>query len=518
MEKKVKVAKAEKATGGLKNIPDNLPGLEMGDVLVITHLPDCRKYPDYAEYMIGMNVHVDEIMRFNLYFGEEYLTTVETGSLLASPSAMERMKSKGYTGDFNGIEFPVYPDMVEFGGGKATNADKKKEDDKKPSKKTYSIVSEKKDPEIIKEMISKVDLNRLRKMISISMERGRTPDEGVFNWYINEWAKNKYEFYLAFGRKLSISTPISFKIDETEMSAGVYELYRKYAKYAATMDMVMRNGGMAAYLDNKMPSGINFFKEYCSEFYKGGMNVSKFFSRLFSDADFDLDFSKLLQNRDVKGNITISIDPYDYLTSSQNMHGWRSCHSLRGAYRAGPYSFCIDSATLVAFRDNGKTYHYGVVNGEDRTEDFGKNAFDGNSKSWRQLIHVDKKTCAAVFSREYPSNKTIDGVIDETRALLETTLANYLGIENVWENYGDLSDMARQSYFDGKIIYHDISSHHYSDIYNWVSLTRQYNIRKALVAPENTDMGKIDITVGAKLKCFKCGKFHKNSGQIICCD
>lgn len=511
MERNIAVKTKDEANG-LINVPGNLAGMKVGDRLVITDFPAGRKYPEYAKYMKGIYIRVGDVVRFNLYMGVDFLTVITGECIQESATAKQRMLDNGYTGNFDEINIKIFSDMVSLEG---------KKEDKKEKKelvvRSIAIKDSDKKKEIIDEMISKVDLERLKKMISISMERGQKPNEEVFDWFIHQWAMNKYEFYLAFGRSLTISTPVSFQIDETEMNSMVYDLYKRFPAYAASMDLITRNGGMSAYVDNKLPGGIPLFERYCSEYYQRGMKVSKFFSHLFKDGIFDVEFSKLMQDRVVKGNVTISIDPYDFLTCSENMHNWHSCFSLRGQYRAGPYSYCIDPSSMVVFRDNGKIYDYAVVTDEEGTKDYGKNAFKGNSKSWRQFVHFDKETCCAVFSREYPSKKKIEGVREVARGLLESTISKYLGIPDEWDNYGDLLDISRKPYFGTHIIYKDVGRHHYSDISNWPQLRSSYDIQKAVVAPKDTDMTKVNIKAGAELRCFKCGKKHQKSGSIVCC-
>lgn len=493
-----------------ENVPDHLKGIKIGDRLVITKIREGM--PDYAKYLLGMRIIVNEVTRYNMantdyimYFIKEVLDD-------SAPSARERIIKNGYKGDFSEMSIAIYPDMVEF-----LEKKEKKDDEKKEEKRVVSLCTDSRDPEIIKEMISKVDRERLEKMIRIATQKRDLSSETV-DWFLNEWAKNKYEFYLAFGKNLSISSPIEFKMDENEMHGLVTALYMEWPKYAATLDRIASHG-MESFLENRMPSD-SFFAKYMPDVYVRGSKVSKFLSRICKDEEFDIAISKVMQNRMVKGNVTVSIDPYDYLTSATSMHGWTSCHSLQGGYRAGCFTFVTDPGTLVAFRDNGKMYHYSNViaerDGNVNGIDFGKNAFVGNSKSWRQYIHVDKKTCACLFSREYPQNKTVDGVIDKVRELIEGAISGYLGIDNVWDNYGDIKKLGKTKY-EGSVLYREETTHHYSDILNWDSLLGRYKIRKTLVAPANTDVSKILISVGGQLRCFSCGReLSPNSHYVTC--
>ena len=206
--------------------------------------------------------------------------------------------------------------------------------------------------------------------------------------------------------------------------------------------------------------------------------LSKFLSSLFNDESFDVALSKVLQNRIVKGNFYVSIDPYDFLTMSVNRHGWSSCLSIENARgngnAAGSFSYMLDSTTMVCYRSNDKDYDY----------DFKNVKFTGNSKSWRQLVHINKSNCAMMFNRQYPQNSNID-TASLVRELLETRIATYLGRENEWENMGNNDSWYKPSM---SIAYND-----------------SHNQTRVTVVPKGTHL-KFNIDSGAKIVCLNCGK------------
>lgn len=502
MENKIQLGEDTKITGA----PAHLEGVCYGDRLVITNFPDTHKYGKYDKYLNGVRIYVEDLIQYNLANGSDELTVLNFSDL--GPKSKETVVANGYPGKFGDCEVKIYADMVELFD--------KHEKPCEGSKRVVSIRVKDKDKDILAEMISKVDVDRIKKIMAISMGRGRKPSQDMVDWFMVEWAKHKYEYYLAFGRNLAISAPISFKIDDNEMSGSVMELYRKFPKYAATIDLVAQNG-MHYFIDNKCPR-VGLFDRYFTDFYKPGMNLSKFFSRLCQDPAFDLEFSKVLENREVKGSVVVSIDPYDYLTSAMTMHDWSSCHRFDGDMPGGVYSYAVDDATIVAYRDNGKVYHYDKGYCKGLAYDYGKNAFEGNSKSWRQMIYFDKDTCSMIFGREYPQKKIIDGVIDKVREIIEEAVANYAGIPNSWDNYGDLKDIASKKYFGDHAIYRDATLHHYSDIGEWTSLKRNYpEIRKTLISPANTDMSKAQIVVGGEMRCLMCGKKISDGSHYVLC-
>lgn len=511
MENVKKIVEEEKISDA--NLPEHLKGLEYGDVLVIDKFPKVRKYPSYAKYLKGVMFRAGDVVQFNISIGSEYLTTISGISMIQKPGTKseEIIRRNGYEGDLEEINIQVYPDMVSF--------EDKKEKKEKPESviRSIRIKDEDKDPNIIQEMIDLVDMDRLVKIMSISIGRGGKPSNDMVKHYLEEWAKHKYEYFLAFGHQLSISDTVMFDTDESEMDARILELYKKYPKYAATLEYI-RASGVKYFIENRCPS-IGFFKTHLSEFYKPNIAVSKFCARLFKDNDFDIAFSEVLQDRQVRGQVVVSIDPYDYLTSAKTMHNWSSCHQFDGNMAGGVYSYMIDDASLVAYRTNGKVYEYkaGYCNGG--AFDYGKNGFSGNSKSWRQMIYVDKDTCACLFGREYPQKKIIDGVIEKVRALIEGAFSTYGRFEDVWDNYGDIYNIAKANYYGHKL-YVDDSNHHYSDIAEWESLKRgEYpHIRKTLIVPAGTDMSKVEIHVGGTMRCLRCGgHISKTSHAVTCC-
>lgn len=493
-----------------KNVPENLRGITIGDRLVISEYPATRKYTKAQKAAKGIVIIANEFVSMCLEMG----STIDLFLGENFPEKNRRLlHDNGYDDAYNGETIiPIYPDMLSF-------VDKKVVEEKKPDFKNYSL-EVKEDESIIKEMISKVDVGRFKKLMSISVGRDFQVTDEVAMKFLEMWAKAKIHFYIAFGRQLTISKPIEYKMDENEMRPMIYDMYSRWPQYAATIDKVLESGSVQNFIENSCPR-CDFFSKYTT-FYKQGMKISKFFSQLFKNDDFDIDFSKVMQDRIIKGFVRISIDPYDFATSGTNMHGWSTCQKIYGDMAGGAFTYITDPNALIAYRDNGKEYTYdklyakGVGGGREEYN-FGRNKFVGNSKSWRELIHADFKNCAFLFSREYPQNKDIAVVFDAARELLEEVIGNHIGV-NDWDNYGDLKRIATTNYFTNHPVYKDVYNHHYSDVGNWENLLGQYpTIKKALIAPTGTDMAKVQITAGGELICFKCGrKIGEGSHQTTC--
>lgn len=521
MEKNVVVAKKDERP--FANVPDSLKGIEYGDLLVVANYPDTHKYTKEQKWIKDLRFVADDYVRDMLAEGKKKLSVYLDKD--APETHKKILRENGCDLDLENedahTEVEFWVDQVAFFDKKPGEA--KKED----AKKKYSIYHVKQNKKILQEMMDKIDKERLSKMFAISLGRGQKPNPEVVDKYVEEWAKAKYDWYVAFGNQLVISRPVEYEMSEAEAAPMLTQLYVDFPMYAANLEKIESEGGVRAFVKNEMPD-INFFKKYCNKIYKPGMKVSGFLHNLYHHgggvneiADkFDIRLSELMQNRKIKGFICISIDPYDFLTSATNMHGWTTCQKLWGDMSGGCYTWITDPNALIAYRTNGKDYLYdhGIANGVNGKEnfDFGQNKFTGNSKTWRQIINADPKTCAFLFGREYPSNTEVAFATDTARQLLEEVIGNYIGCED-WANYGDLERIDVNAYFGADPIYKDAYHHHYSDIGNWNDLRHKYNLKKTLIAPIDGDLSTASITAGGKTYCLKCGRELGNNNHYVTC-
>lgn len=143
-----------------------------------------------------------------------------------------------------------------------------------------------------------------------------------------------------------------------------------------------------------------------------GMRLSKVLMKEFGlDAeDVRQKLSMLIQSNKVTGTLCISIHPLDYLSASENNHGWRSCHALDGEYRAGNISYMLDNCTIIAYlRSNGDP-----VNLPRFPRDV-----KWNDKKWRVYLHVDRVNKIIYAGRQYPfhTDRGLELIADMIRNL-----------------------------------------------------------------------------------------------------
>lgn len=367
------------------------------------------------------------------------------------------------------------------------------EEEEKVEPPIYSIEVEEKDPRIIEEMIKKVDKRRLKNLLNISASLGESMrcivSNEMVDKYLNLWANAKYEFYLLFNRELTMTKEIDLEITKEEMRILKKDLCRAFPRYALYVD----NTPTEYFISNEISSTYlpSEYSTYANTFFSGkGMKLSKFFSQFLQDNSFDIELSKVMQNKQVKGSIFLSIDPYDYLTSSINQHDWKSCHRITdGEWGTGSVSYLLDKTTIVSYR----------AKAEDEFEyNFWGFKFKGNSKLYRQLIYFDKSSCSIIFGRRYPNKN--EQLSKEIRYLLEDRVAEYLGVDSSWKVYNNR--------YDGEFT--DVCDLHYSDVKN------DFEFKFARLSDSRAEVANWEV--GSLVPCLcGCGEYVEERGERALC-
>ncbi len=112
-----------------------------------------------------------------------------------------------------------------------------------------------------------------------------------------------------------------------------------------------------------------------------------------------IDYSMLKQACVTEGDLTLSIDPIDFLSASDNTNHWRSCFAVIncGEYNRGSYSALLSENTCIAYFESKTPY----VFADGRT---------CSNKTWRAWVHLDNN--AIVVNKGYPyQNENISNFI-----------------------------------------------------------------------------------------------------------
>ena len=111
--------------------------------------------------------------------------------------------------------------------------------------------------------------------------------------------------------------------------------------------------------------------------------------------------SQLLNDKKVGGEFCLSIHPLDYMTMSENTHGWTSCMSWEdsGCYRGGTVEMMNSPMVIVAYMDSIKEKMKLNAGWDVQTNT--REQLEWNSKKWRTLIVVNETGIYSVKSYPY---------------------------------------------------------------------------------------------------------------------
>ena len=237
---------------------------------------------------------------------------------------------------------------------------------------------------------------QFNKVVSYSQDIFTVNSDELFE----AWGTNKEKFYKSFGNKLIYEVPeeveikLSQKSKEKEFNSHVEKLlcYR----YVALADFVKHNG-VDGFYENRIQNDIEIL-------VPGGENVKiqkgtkllKCYKHFIKDKyTRDLlvnEASMIIQQDKVKGTLCFSIHPLDFLSLSENTHGWRSCHALDGEYRAGNLSYMADSSTIICY----------LKSEEEVTLPNFPSSVPWNNKKWRVLLFFSDDDRMLFAGRQYP--------------------------------------------------------------------------------------------------------------------
>ncbi|MDD4690482.1 MAG: hypothetical protein PHE51_12175 [Eubacteriales bacterium] len=124
--------------------------------------------------------------------------------------------------------------------------------------------------------------------------------------------------------------------------------------------------------------------------------------------EFRIAHSMVLNQRNLTGELCLSIHPLDYITMSDNDCGWDSCMSWEqnGDYRMGTVEMMNSPCVVVAYL---KSEH-----------DFDVSGIQWNSKKWRELFVVTKDVIVGILGYPYHN----DGLVDECIGWLKNLAQN----------------------------------------------------------------------------------------------
>lgn len=189
------------------------------------------------------------------------------------------------------------------------------------------------------------------------------------------------------GMSFELDTPVTFDLDDKSRDEKVQQfidwVYQEYGEdmYQFFMD------NHDAILENKLQHPWGDFP--------AGMKLSKVLMRQFgTNAEaVRQKLSMLIQSNKVTGKLVLSVHPLDFLSASENNHGWRSCHALDGEYRSGNLSYMLDNCTIMAYLKSDAP--------DTKLPRFPVDV-PWNDKKWRCYFFFDWDADLCYAGRQYP--------------------------------------------------------------------------------------------------------------------
>lgn len=210
---------------------------------------------------------------------------------------------------------------------------------------------------------------------------------------------------------------------------------------------------------------------------------------------FQINLSRMIQNCKITGKMVMSVHPLDFLSSSENVHNWHSCHALDGEYRAGNLSYMQDEHTFMFYLKADKNCYLPNFPEE----------IPWNSKKWRVLMYMGKNEDIFVSGRQYPFSNQI---------ALEIVTNKFLA------KFYDLSNLQDWKLISDKIDYtmvDDIGSLQFNDCLGSPTYRPLAMLTKDV--EEEIDCKTFDrLVIGHAVACLECGGNNISLSDGFKCD
>lgn len=213
-----------------------------------------------------------------------------------------------------------------------------------------------------------------------------------------KWVKNKHKFRKAFGGLIyETDEVIEITHSQEHRKNRINEfLDTVILKYHSLIDLK----DFETFVDKNID---NFYSNYTVEDYfyndiviQKGTKIIKAFKYFIDNKEFLDDIqnraSMIIQEEKITGKLCLSVHPLDFLSSSENTHGWRSCHSLDGDYRAGNISYMGDGVTFMCY----------LKSENDAILPNFPHDLPWNNKKWRMLMFLSQERTMLFAGRQYP--------------------------------------------------------------------------------------------------------------------
>lgn len=374
------------------------------------------------------------------------------------------------------------------------------------------------------QMMKEVNLDVYESIIKNILNSSESTSACDYNpRWLEAWASAKAPLYLEFGGRLKVTKEIDTQVEAEECREIalrfceedfaedrfllVREVFKSIVGAKAGYDMqrkryddggentaeILSNISMEDIANNSLSVSVTLFNKK----YQRGNKITSLLRDLVKREDresFDIIYSRFLQSLSAKGLMSVSIDPIDFLTMSENKSNWSSCHNLQGEYKAGVVSYMLDPHTTVSYVQNSELVEYRIAGGHK-----------WNSKKWRQIVFVDPEHSTFAQSRQYPSDNK--GFNDGVYEILTTEVFPDTDFKKLSSEEGTVGPSNSGWVLDE--VEGGGEELHYNDLIH-------YSCKRTFAFPKDMKFEDVpSIYVGAEVECIcGCGEYVEACNRL----
>ena len=323
------------------------------------------------------------------------------------------------------------------------------------------------------------------------------------------WNEEKKSLFKMFGEQLILEKEVVFPMNENELDERLYFMqrnnkfcqdfwnwfYHSLADETVTIRQFVRNLILKD-LSNNVYSGETVSVKglkLCKgmKAIKALWKLNDLYIHSSSFEEFRLEHSMILNQKEVKGTLCLSIHPLDYITMSDNSYEWDSCMSWIndvGSHRHGTIEMMNSSCVVVAYLKGAEAF------------------CNWSDKKWRCLFIVHKDLISAIKAYPY-DNKDIEiCVLKWLRELAEKS--NFSHYTKTAYSISSDKDIEIWRGNEPTVVnFSIICDNMYNDYYS-----------KHLSYVSTTASGNIDINFSGGLNCMLCGDtYYPKDGIFVGC-
>ena len=250
------------------------------------------------------------------------------------------------------------------------------------------------------------------------------------DYILRVWEKNKDEYlYKLFGEELILKKNVTFKKGNDNLVKEIVDFvfYHKFLRSIrnyALENKEYKNLLLLANSSTDLALNIYGGTEFTIKTPKGkeikvrhGCKLVRMLGKIADEfgfeefEDFRIAHSQILNQKELSGELCISIHPMDYLTMSDNDCGWDSCMSWtdHGDYRRGTVEMMNSPMVVVAYLTSDSPY---LITNEKTW----------NNKKWRELFIVNEDLITHIKGYPYQSEDLNTATLNWLRELAQKNL------------------------------------------------------------------------------------------------